>query len=144
VTSPLAVMIIAAAQAPAPRIAISNTAHAAVVLPPQSLPPAAMQAPKILAGPEERMPASRYVSPLDYPADAAGAEGSVGFALTIDPSGRVIGCAITCSSGSPALDAATCRIMQCRARYTAVRDSNGNPVAGTIEQSVEWKGPAAR
>lgn len=137
-------IIAAAAQAPAPGIAISNTAPPAVVLPPQSLPPAAMQAPKILAGPEERMPASRYVSPLDYPAEAAGAEGSVGFTLTIDPSGRVIGCAIARSSGSPALDAATCGIMQRRARYTPARDSNGNPVAGTIEQSIEWKGPAAR
>ena len=64
------------------------------------------------------------------------------FVLTIDPSGRVIGCNITQSSGSPVLDAATCNIMRRRARYTPAMDSNGNPTAGTIEQQIEWNVPS--
>jgi protein TonB len=127
-----------------PGIAVTNTAPPPVVLPPQSLPPAAIQPPVVLQGPQERGSTQSYISPDDYPAAAlgSGAQGIVRFTLTIDPSGRVVGCNITHSSGSSVLDMATCQIMRRRARYTPARDSNGNPVAGTIEQQVEWKAPS--
>ena len=87
------------------------------------------------------MPVARYITPLEYPAGANGAQGTVGFQLTIDPAGRVIGCAVTRSSGSRVLDEATCRLLQRRARYTPARDSNGNPAVGTVEDDVVWKLP---
>lgn len=115
-----------------------------LVLPPQSVPPAAMQPPGIVRGPQERGTTQSYISPDDYPAAAAGtgARGIVDFTLTIGPDGRVIGCNINKSSGSSALDAATCNIIHRRARYTPAMDSNGNPAVGTIEQQIEWKAPA--
>jgi len=127
-----------------PGIAVTNTAPPPVVLPPQSLPPEAFHPPSVVRGPQERGTTQSYVSPDDYPAAAVGtgAHGIVRFVLTIDPSGRVIGCNITQSSGSPVLDAATCNIMRRRARYTPAMDSNGNPTAGTIEQQIEWNVPS--
>lgn len=127
-----------------PGIAVVNTAPPPVVLPPQSLPPEAIQPPHVVRGPQERGSTQSYISPDDYPAAVEGTEahGIVVFTLTIDPSGRVIGCNITKSSGSTALDIATCQIMRRRARYTPAMDSNGNPTVGTIEQQIEWKAPS--
>jgi protein TonB len=113
----------------------------ALVLPPHSLPPAALHPPSVLRGPQERAATQSYISPPDYPAEALGASGKVGFSLTIGPDGRVIGCAITRSSGSAALDGATCRLIERRARYVPAVDSDGNPVVGTIHQEVIWKAP---
>lgn len=147
-SSPIAYLILAAVQAPAVGITFTNTVPPQappMVLPPQSVPPAAIPAPGMLRGPQEHIPPQRYFSPAgdDYPAAAegTGAQGTVRFTLTIDPSGRVVGCTIVHSSGSAVLDAATCNIMHRRARYTPAMDSNGNPVAGTITQDVVWKAP---
>jgi protein TonB len=139
----IAYLILAAAvQAPPPGVAVSNTVPPQVVLPPHSVPPAAMQPPPaIVRPPQERGSAQHYVTPLDYPAElqGSGAQGTVRFTLTIDPSGRVIGCNVTQSSGSPVLDRATCQLIHRRARYTPAMDSNGNPAVGTIEQEIVWK-----
>ena len=40
-------------------------------------------------------------------------------------------CSVTSSSGSSALDQATCRILRSRARFTPARDSSGNPTTGS-------------
>src|SRR5690242_7849595 len=131
-----------------PGIAVVNTVPpqppGQIILPPQSLPPAAIQPPRVVRGPQERFEASRYFSIDDYPAAAVGtgAHGLVRFTLTIGPDGRVIGCNITKSSGSSVLNMATCNIMRRRARYTPAMDSNGSPVVGTIEQQIEWKAPS--
>ena len=84
-----------------------------------------------------------YFSMDDYPAAAlrANDQGTTGFRLTISPSGRVADCVITMSSGSAALDEATCRILRSRARYTPARDLNGNPAMGTDNGRVTWRLP---
>jgi len=113
-----------------------------IVIPPQSVPPAAMQpSGQMIREPQEQGTAQSYLSPDDYPAAArgSGAEGKVRFTLTIDPGGRVAGCVITRSSGSAVLDAATCRIIRRRARYTPAVDANGAATSGTIEQEIVWK-----
>ena len=142
--SPVAFLIFAAAAVP-PNVTFSNSAPPqSMVLPPQSVPPAAIQPPAhVLRDPQERLPASRYFSRDDYPAAAVAtrAQGIVRFTVTIGPDGRVIGCTINQSSGSSELDRATCNIMRRRARYTPAMDSSGNPVAGTIDQQVVWKLP---
>ena len=85
-----------------------------------------------------------YFSGDDYPAAAlrGNDEGSTGFRLTIGPNGRVTDCQVTASSGSAALDQATCRILRSRARYTPARDTSGNPTSGTDSGRVTWRLPA--
>lgn len=93
------------------------------------------------ANPQPRTNLASYVSNDDYPASAlrAGEEGRTSFRLTVGPSGRVLDCAVTISSGSLALDNATCRIMRSRARFTPARDASGSPITGTAESSINWR-----
>jgi TonB family protein len=98
-----------------------------------------------VAGPARgRANLSAYFSADDYPAAALreNLQGTTGFRLTIAPNGRVTNCAVTSSSGSAALDQATCRILRSRARYTPARDSSGNATGGTDSGRVTWRLPA--
>ncbi|MEA3011912.1 MAG: periplasmic protein TonB [Sphingomonadales bacterium] len=118
---------------------------------PLPLPPAPVQQPP---PPPPPPPASRpqraranlnsYFSTDDYPAAAlrGNDQGTTGFSLTIGPNGRVTACNVTSSSGSSALDQATCRILRSRARYTPARGSDGNPTSGTDAGRVTWRLPA--
>lgn len=83
------------------------------------------------------------VSDEDYPAAAvrAGEEGTTGFRLDVSPNGRVTNCTVTSSSGSSALDSATCRIIRSRARFTPATDSAGNPTTDTVIDRITWKLP---
>ncbi|HEV7661562.1 MAG TPA: TonB family protein [Allosphingosinicella sp.] len=85
-----------------------------------------------------------YFSTDDYPAAAlrGNEQGTTGFRLTIGTNGRVTACMVTLSSGSAALDQATCRILRSRARYIPARDSYGNPVEGSDSGRVTWRLPA--
>ena len=115
-------------------VAVAFQAYSAPPLPPP---------PKIVAPAQQRADAQSYISAEDYPATAErlGEQGSVGFIVDIAVNGRVTGCSVTKSSGSSSLDAATCRIMRSRARFTPARDSNGNPAAWKLEQHVTWNLP---
>ena len=106
----------------------------------QPMPPR----PVIVAQPVARGELQKLVSPDDYPESAlrAGEQGHVGFALQVGPNGRATGCIVVSSSGSSALDSATCRLMRSRARFTPARDSNGNPVAAQVLNQVSWALPA--
>ena len=66
-------------------------------------------------------------------------EGTTRFRLTVGTNGRVTDCSVTSSSGSAALDAATCRIMRSRARFTPARDNQGNPTTDTYTSSITWR-----
>ena len=85
------------------------------------------------------------VSDDDYPLSARTARegGTVRFRLEVGVNGRVTNCTILQSSGSSALDSATCRIMRSRARFVPARDAAGNAVADTIENSLTWRVPTA-
>ena len=85
-----------------------------------------------------------YFSMNDYPASALRNEeqGTVGARVEVDPSGRVAGCTVTSSSGSSALDAATCRIMRVRVRYRPALDGRMRPVPGATLVRVTWQLPA--
>lgn len=78
----------------------------------------------------------------DYPASAqaAGAEGTAQATLTISPTGQVVGCNLSRSTGNGALDSATCNILRRRARFTPARDSNGQPTTDTITTPpIVWR-----
>jgi TonB family protein len=86
---------------------------------------------------------SSYFSADDYPASAArnNEQGRTAFNLDVDANGRVTACIIRESSGSAALDAATCRIIRSRARYTPARDPNGKAIPGQDRGTVTWQLP---
>ena len=46
---------------------------------------------------------------------------------------------MTASSGSPALDAQTCRLVWLRAKFTLARDQTGAPVEFTYQQRINWR-----
>ena len=106
------------------------------VIPPPPPPPPAQ---KVEAARAKANLAS-YVSDSDYPASAVRSEeqGTTRFRLTVGSDGRVKDCAVTASSGSSALDAATCRIMKNRARFTPARDSSGQPTSDTVASAIRW------
>lgn len=149
---PLAGLAVAPAaaqqQAPAPGIAVVNTVPPTVPVPPQS-PPAggvrstAIDAVGLMDGNAPKAQSlhdpQSYVSPDDYPAAAGGMHGKVRVTLDVGPDGRVSACLVEPPSPSPALDAATCRILRFRARYIPGRDKSGKPAQlSVIEQEVHW------
>jgi protein TonB len=81
-----------------------------------------------------------YVSDADYPASAIRSEeaGTTRFRLSVGSDGRVQQCEVTASSGSSALDSATCRIMKNRARFTPARDSDGRPTGDSVASAIKW------
>ena len=85
-----------------------------------------------------------YISDRDYPHEAVklGEQGTVGFRLDIDPDGRVAACTIIQSSGSAALDSASCRIMTERARFTPARDEEGKAVPDSHISRIRWIMPS--
>jgi protein TonB len=76
----------------------------------------------------------------DYPASAlrSGEQGTTGFRLSVGANGRVTDCQITASSGSSALDSATCRLLRTRARFTPAIDSNGNATSDSVSSRIRW------
>lgn len=104
-------------------------------------PPAPPPAPTRVEPARARANLSSYISDSDYPPSSLRneEEGTVGFSLTVGPDGRVTNCTVTASSGHAALDAATCRIMRSRARFTPARDSTGASVADTQSGRVRWQ-----
>lgn len=128
-----------------PSIPVPPAPPVPLALPPAPTPPAPVPPPPRTVPPQRaRANLNSYFSTDDYPAAAirSEAQGTTSFRLTIGTSGRVENCQVTGSSGNSALDAATCRILRSRARYTPARDSNGNPTSGTDTGRVTWRLPA--
>lgn len=84
-----------------------------------------------------------WISEADYPLAALekGEQGAVRFQLEVDAEGRPGNCTITESSGSATLDAATCKMMLERARFSPARDEQGQAVRDTFSSRVLWKLP---
>ena len=79
----------------------------------------------------------------DYPMAAIRNEeqGMVQFRITVAPDGRVSDCTIIASSGSAALDRASCSIVARRARFEPARDASGQPVGDSMTSRVRWELP---
>ena len=86
---------------------------------------------------------SRWVSTNDYPSVSVREEqeGTARFVVTINEKGRVEDCRITKSSGHSRLDAATCKFVERRARFTPARDRSGEKTTDTYTSSVLWQLP---
>jgi protein TonB len=96
--------------------------------------------PKKVEPARARANLASYVSDADYPAEAIRREeqGVTRFRLVVSADGRVSDCAVTGSSGSTALDSATCRLMKSRARFAPARDSDGRPTGDTVANAIKW------
>ena len=66
-------------------------------------------------------------------------QGLVGVELDVGIDGRVSACRIVETSDSPALDHATCAIIQRRARFLPAIDGKGRPVPDRWRQRVRWE-----
>jgi protein TonB len=120
-----------------------------VTAPPPTIPPVAPSPPappppprKVQSAQSAKGDLRTLFSADDYPASAqaAGAEGTSQAEITIGPTGQVVGCNITRSSGNSALDQATCNIIRRRAKFTPARDSNGNPTTDTLTTPpITWR-----
>ena len=110
-------------------------------VPPAPPPPAPPPPPRTVEPARARANLGSLVSDSDYPASARRNEeqGTTGFRLTVGPDGRVTNCVVTSSSGSSALDQATCRIMQRRARFTPARNNLGQPTTDTVNSRIQWR-----
>jgi protein TonB len=120
------------------------------IAPPPVITPTARPAPPAPPAPVKRESARAkgslvgLFSSEDYPNSSLSAneQGTTAVQLTIGTDGRVSGCNVTSSSGSGALDGATCNILKRRARFTPAVDSNGSPTTDTYSQRITWKVPA--
>jgi TonB family protein len=88
-------------------------------------------------------PPSALITEDDYPAAALRneEEGAVTIRLDISRQGRVTGCTILGSSGSPSLDSTTCRLFTMRARFTPARDRRGRAAADQKVTRIIWQIP---
>lgn len=99
-------------------------------------PPAA-QPPEVARPPRHR---SGSISNDDYPAAALGAgeQGTSSLEIRVSPSGTVLGCSVSESSGSAVLDATSCSLVRQRFKYLPGEDASGNQVEATVRQRVRW------
>ena len=76
----------------------------------------------------------------DYPQDALrqGLQGTVGVLAFVGTDGRLSGCKVIETSGSPSLDSQTCAVLQRRARYEPARDESGAKLRAPIYTRTRW------
>ena len=143
----LLLALAASASAEQPPVAVTNSPPPLVAVPAQPAPPFRVLPPpptlRVVRPPQWRRPAQSLITPDDYPASARarGEQGWVAFTLEVDVNGRVSRCTVTGSSGSEALDHATCMIMRRRARFTPAIDSTGMPAPWVASGEVGWRLP---
>ncbi len=94
-------------------------------------------------GARARFPLGMLVTSSDYPPEAirGGEQGTTGFRLVVTADGAVSDCTVIQSSGSAALDAATCRLMSSRAKFTPALDAKGKPSIDTVHARIVWRLP---
>ena len=113
--------------------------------PPAPQAPPAPPPPKFSpTNPVPKSAPGSWATDNDYPTRALREEraGVTGFRVSVGPDGRVSGCTVTSSSGSPDLDEATCSNVTRRARFTPAKDGEGNPTTGSYSNRIRWVIPA--
>lgn len=107
-------------------------------------PPAPPPPPRVSQAAQAKGSLTSLFSTDDYPQSSIRNEeqGTTAVRLTIGTDGRVADCSVAGSSGSSALDTATCSIIRRRARFTPAKDQNGQPIQGSFAQRIRWQLPA--
>jgi len=106
-------------------------------------PPAPVAPPPPRVQPKQPTPKgnpANWATTNDYPTRALREEreGTTSFRVSVGPDGRVTGCSVTSSSGSPDLDDATCANVTRRARFNPATDGEGQPTTGSYSNRVRW------
>lgn len=110
----------------------------------EGLKPVPTPAPSFTPVPARpRTDPARWVTTDDYRSNWVRQEmtGKARFRLDIAADGRVTGCSITASSGHAELDAATCALVSKRAKFQPARGGEGEPVAGSYTNAIDWQLP---
>lgn len=82
------------------------------------------------------------ISDLDYPSTLPkGFAGDSTVAILIDPTGKVVECAPSWSSGIAELDSHTCKLVMKRFRYRPYKDQSGRPIWVKDSVTVHWRPP---
>jgi TonB family protein len=81
--------------------------------------------------------------PEDYPPAAlrAATQGRAMMRITVTTEGHAADCAVVATSGDPALDQRSCRVVMLRARFRPARDAAGERVRIPAIYSVTWRTP---
>jgi protein TonB len=132
--------------APGPVIVTSVEPQPPIVAPMSPVYEQPVQPPAVAsraAGVRVKGDKGSWISNDDYPSSAlrAGEQGVVGISMSVDAEGRVTSCSVTSSSGSSALDQATCRLYPRKARFVPARDDAGRAIASTYVDRVRWQLP---
>lgn len=106
-------------------------------------PPPPPPPPRIAKKLQPRGNPQNWVTDSDYPSAAlrSGDQGTTGFRLDVDASGRVTNCSVTASSGSSVLDSTACNLLKRRARFSPAEDANGNKIPATFSSRFRWQIP---
>lgn len=88
--------------------------------------------------------AGQWFTVSDYPGLSAvsGKGGITSFRVTVSPTGGVLRCAITVSSGEKDLDDRTCALISSRSLFYPAKDASGRAIEGTYQNRVRWVPPA--
>jgi len=78
----------------------------------------------------------------EYPLEAIRLhqQGKVVMTLSVNATGRVTGCEIAASSGSPSIDKASCAELR-QVRFAPATDVNGNAIDGSVTMPMTWRLP---
>ena len=127
------------ATVPTPPPVYVPTPIAAPPAPPPPAPPSNVVSKAAGAKGDER----QWVTVDDYPPSSLrnAEQGTSAIAWTINTAGRVENCHTTSSSGSSALDAAACRAITRRGRYSPALNAAGQPIPVTKSRRVVWQVP---
>ena len=140
--------------APPPMVRINIAPSPVVISPviPQVTPPPMIVPPRPNPPPQPRVSQTARArgdlhslfSTDDYPASSLrnNEQGTTGVRITVGTDGRVADCQVTQSSGSSALDSATCSIIRRRAKYTPAKNDDGSAAMGSDSVRIRWVVPA--
>lgn len=112
-----------------------------IIVPPRPNPP---PQPHVSQTAKARGDLHSLFSTDDYPASSLrnNEQGTTGVRITVGTDGRVADCQVTQSSGSSALDSATCSIIRRRAKYTPAKNDDGSAAMGSDSVRIKWVVPA--
>lgn len=93
---------------------------------------------------QSAMPARRIqgsISNADYPpaAFAANEQGTTAVKIMVGEDGAVTGCEVEETSGSKALDAASCALITARYRFAPARDAQGLATPSIVRRRIAWR-----
>lgn len=82
-----------------------------------------------------------WLSDDDYPTKsfAQHANGTTGFLLRVDATGKVTDCRVAETSGFIELDQTTCAVLLARSKFQPARDASGAAIVGIYKGSFTWK-----